>query len=199
MMSKSGSIPKQMQALRVKPGQQNAVLETIDVPQIGDEDVLIRVAVAQLAPDVLNLVAAGRMKPLPTTLGHKVSGIVAAVGKSVIALKVGARVRMDPNVNCGKCVYCNTDRDALCRINGVMGYFALEESPLFDRYHNRGLAEYVCAPASSVDVLADHLSFDVGAKVHDLANAAAVLRRAAFPVGSTVLVTAARAQWAPRW
>ena len=190
-MSRTFSIPKQMKALRAIHGQTNAILETIDVPQIGHEDVLIKVAAAHLAPDVFNLLAAGRVKPLPMTLGHKVAGIIVAVGASVTDLNVGTRVRIDPNVNCGRCIYCNTDRDALCEINGVMGFFALEKSPLFDRYHNGGLAEYVCAPASSVNILADHLSFNVGAKVHDLANAAAILKRAAFPVGSTVLVTAA--------
>lgn len=187
----ASDVPKQMKALRVQPGHKTATLQTIAVPQIGDNDVLIRVAAAHLAPDVFGLVVAGRLQPLPMTLGHKVAGTVAAVGASVTDVKVGTRVRLDPNVNCGKCTYCNTDRDALCNINGVMGFFSLSKSPLFDRYHNGGLAEYVCAPASSVDILAEHLSFDVGAKVHDLANAVAVLRRADFAVGSTVLVTAA--------
>lgn len=181
----------QMQALRVDHGDRTASLKLINIPIIGDDDVLVQVAASHLAPDVFGLVAAGRLQPLPMTLGHKIAGVVVAVGGAVPDLRVGTRVRVDPNINCGKCIYCNTNRDALCKVNGIMGFFSLEKSALYDRYHNGGLAEYVCAPASSIDVLADHLSFDVGAKVHDLANAAAVLRRGDFPVGSSVLVTAA--------
>lgn len=185
------SLPQQMQALRVDDGDKTASIKTIDVPEIGDDDVLVQIAASHLAPDVFGLIAAGRLRPLPMTLGHKMAGMVVAVGSSAKRVQVGARVRVDPNVNCGQCVYCNTDRDALCKINGIMGFFSLEKSELYDRYHNGGLAEYVCAPAACIDLLADHLSFDVGAKVHDLANAAAILKRGAFPVGSTVLVTAA--------
>ena len=190
-MSNTSDIPKQMLALRVNSGQKTAKLETINVPEISENDVLIKVSAAHLGPDVFKLVAMGRLQPLPTTLGHKVAGMIAAAGASVSNVKVGDRVRLDPNLNCGSCTFCNTDRDALCNDIGIMGFFALRSTPLFDRYHDGGLAQYVRAPASCVDRLADNLSYDVGAKVHDLANAAAVLKRAAFPVGSTLLITAA--------
>ncbi|MFF2654217.1 zinc-binding dehydrogenase [Streptomyces sp. NPDC058045] len=41
------------------------------------------------------------------------------------------------------------------------------------------------------DPLPDHVSFDVGAKVHDLANAIRALKRAELPLGATLVVTAA--------
>ena len=53
------------------------------------------------------------------------------------------------------------------------------------------MADYVRAPAANVDVLPDNISFDVGAKVHDLANAVRAFRNCDLPVGSTVLITAA--------
>jgi threonine dehydrogenase-like Zn-dependent dehydrogenase len=42
-----------------------------------------------------------------------------------------------------------------------------------------------------VDKLAESVSFDVGAKVHDLANAARALKCAALPAAATLIVTAA--------
>jgi len=42
-----------------------------------------------------------------------------------------------------------------------------------------------------VDVLPDNVSFDVGAKVHDMANAVRALKLTALPLGGTVVVTAA--------
>ena len=190
-MSNTSDVPRQMLALRVNAGQKTAKLETIDVPEISQNEVLIKVGAAHLGPDVFKLVAMGRLAPLPTTLGHKAAGIIAATGASVSSVKVGDRVRLDPNLNCGSCTFCNTDRDALCDQIGIMGFFSLRQTALFARYHAGGLAQYVRAPASCVDRLDDSLSYDVGAKVHDLANAAAVLKRASFPVGSTLLITAA--------
>ena len=180
-----------MYALRVNKGAREARLELVDIPKPGPHDVCIKVVSAILAPDVFGLVEAGRLPQAPTTLGHKVAGIIEEVGDAVENLKPGQRVRLDPNLSCGSCNYCRTDRDQMCLEGAMMGFFAPGKSPLFDNYHERGLAEYVRAPSSQVDILPDNISFDVGAKIHDLANALRAFKVAAPPVGSTVLITAA--------
>ncbi len=180
-----------MRALRVEQGSKTAHLAEIEVPSIGPQDVLIKVCSAILAPDVFGLVAAGRLLQAPTTLGHKVAGIVDAIGEAVTEVQVGQRVRLDPNLSCGACKFCRTDRDHMCSQCGVMGFFALEKFPKWERYHPGGMADYVRVPASNVDVLPDHISFDVGAKIHDLANAVRAFRNCNLSVGSTVLITAA--------
>ncbi len=63
--------------------------------------------------------------------------------------------------------------------------------PLYDEYHNGGLAEYVRVPHWLVDKLPDSVSFDVAAKVHDLANALRTVKCANLEFGSTIVVTAA--------
>ena len=180
-----------MRALRVEQGSKTAHLDEVEVPSMGPHDVLIKVKSAVLAPDVFGIVASGRLAQAPTTLGHKVAGIVDKVGAAVNEVQVGERVRLDPNLSCGACKFCRTDRDHMCAECGVMGFFALGNFPKWERYHPGGMADYVRAPAANVDVLPDNISFDVGAKVHDLANAVRAFRNCDLSVGSTVLITAA--------
>ncbi len=180
-----------MRALRVEKGSKEAHLAKVEVPLIGPQDVLIKVFSAILAPDVFGIVGSGRLTQAPTTLGHKVAGIVEQVGEAVTEVRAGQRVRLDPNLSCGTCKLCQTDRDHMCSECGVMGFFALGQFAKWERYHPGGMADYVRVPASNVDVLPDHISFDVGAKIHDLANAVRAFRNCTLSVGSTVLITAA--------
>ena len=61
----------------------------------------------------------------------------------------------------------------------------------YARYHDGGLADYILAPHWLIDVLPDNVSFDVAAKVHDLANAVPALKLTALPLGGTLVITAA--------
>jgi threonine dehydrogenase-like Zn-dependent dehydrogenase len=81
----------------------------------------------------------------------------------------------------------------MCAEQAIMGYAAFGDvpMPLYDEYHNGGLAEYLRIPYWLVDPLPESVSFDVAAKVHTMANAVRALKWADLPVGSTVVVTAA--------
>ena len=63
--------------------------------------------------------------------------------------------------------------------------------PLYERFRDGGLAEYIRAPAWLVDELPENVNFDVGAKLHDMATAYHTLKVAQLPPASTVIVTAA--------
>lgn len=130
---------------------------------------------------------------VPTTLGHEAAGTIAAVGSEVEAITTGTRVRVHPNLNCRACGYCRSDRDMMCPEQAMMGHAAFGDvpMPLYDRYHDGGLAEYIRVPHWLVDPLPGNVSFDVGAKVHDLANAVRALKCADLPLGATLVVTAA--------
>lgn len=181
----------EMNALRVEKGARAPSLRKVTVPDLEPTDVLIKVECAILAPDVLRLVEAGVLTQAPTTLGHKVAGTIERIGDDVTNIEVGQRVRLEPNLNCGACKYCRTDRDQMCAASGIMGFFSLQTFPKWEQYHQGGLAEYVRAPASQVDILPPNISMEDGAKVHDLANAVGVYKHSAPPVGSTILVAAA--------
>jgi threonine dehydrogenase-like Zn-dependent dehydrogenase len=182
-----------MLAARADHGSPGLVLSTIPVPTPGPEDVLVRVMAAGLAPGMMTLLARGAFPRLPTTLGHEAAGVVAALGAEVPGFREGDRVRMHPNLACGRCGYCRTDREMMCAQQAMVGHAAFGNGPLplYDAYHDGGLAEYVRIPYWLVDRLPDSVSFDVGAKVHDLANAVRALKCAQLPLGATLVVTAA--------
>ena len=69
--------------------------------------------------------------------------------------------------------------------------FGSGKMELYARYHDGGLAEFARAPAWLVDALPDNVNFDVGAKVHDLANAVRAFKCAAIREPGRVVITAA--------
>jgi threonine dehydrogenase-like Zn-dependent dehydrogenase len=150
------------------------------------------VASVGLAPGVFTLCKQGRLAQLPTTLGHEVASVIEKVGDAVTTVRVGQRVRLHPNITCGHCHFCTTGRDQMCSEAAIIGFasFGRGPTPLFDRYHEGGCADYLRAPSWLVDILPDNVSFDVGAKPHDLANAVRVLKVAQLSPGATVIITA---------
>jgi threonine dehydrogenase-like Zn-dependent dehydrogenase len=182
-----------MLALRAHRDADELVLEQVPVPEPGPLDVVVRVAAAGLAPGMMRLLEMGAFKHLPTTLGHEAAGTIAAVGADVAGFAVGDRVRVHPNLNCGRCEYCRSDRDMMCREQSMLGHAAFGDipMPLYDAYHDGGIAEYVRIPHWLADRVPESVSFDVAAKVHDLANALRALKCADLPQAATVVVTAA--------
>ncbi|GAA0510399.1 alcohol dehydrogenase catalytic domain-containing protein [Pigmentiphaga daeguensis] len=77
-------------------------LETVDVPVPEAGEVLVRVASAGIAPGITKLLAKGRFRHLPTTLGHEIAGTVAETGAGVDPALAGRRVRVSPNLTCGR-------------------------------------------------------------------------------------------------
>ena len=191
--SSAATTAAMMSAARVDTGSTTVTLTQVPVPQPGPHDVLVEVASAGLAPGMMALLARGAFPHLPTTLGHEAAGTVAAVGSEVLGVAVGDRVRVHPNLACGHCGYCRTDREMMCPEQAMVGHAAFGSGPmpLYDEYHDGGLAEYVRVPARLVDPLPASVSFDVGARVHDLANAVRALKCAELPLGATLIVTAA--------
>jgi len=182
-----------MLAARAHKSAPMLALDTVPVPELGDDDVLVKVASAGIAPGMLKLLERGLVKHLPTILGHEIAGTVVATGKRVDQQLGGKRVRVHPMLSCGDCVYCRSDREQLCSEAGMIGHAAFGDGPLalYARYHDGGLAEFARAPAALCDVLPDNVSFDVGAKVHDLANAVRALKCAGLQQGSRLAITAA--------
>ncbi|RQU32814.1 theronine dehydrogenase [Burkholderia cenocepacia] len=168
-------------------------LESIPIPVAGEQDVVIRVASAGLAPGMMKLLERGRFRHLPTTPGHEFAGTVVDVGRDVDSAWLGKRVRAHAILSCGECVYCRTDREQMCTEAAMVGHAALGDGPLelYARYHDGGLAEFVRVPHWLLDELPDNVSFDVGAKIHDLGNAVRALKCAALPSTGRLVITAA--------
>ena len=182
-----------MRAARAHPGEQVMRLETIDVPQIENDDVLVRVAATGITRGLIGMWRRGMIQLLPAVLGQEIAGTVEAVGRDAGAWRAGDRVRVHPTLSCRSCEFCTSEREPMCRSVSVMGHTAYspEAMPLYERYHNGGLAEFVKAPAWSLDPVPDGVSLEVASRVHSMGVCYRALRKAQVPPGGTLVLNAA--------
>ena len=88
----------------VKPARQAGLsLTTIDVPQIGPQDVLIKVRATSICGTDLHIYnwdlwAQGRIKHIPLVQGHELCGDIVEVGQDVTRLKVGDFVSAESHI-----------------------------------------------------------------------------------------------------
>ncbi|WCB92096.1 Alcohol dehydrogenase [Baekduia alba] len=184
-----------MLAARAYPDETLLRIEDVDLPTLGPHDVLVKVAAAGLSPllaDFARLASIGIL-PVPTTLGHEAAGTVEQVGDDVVTFAPGDRVRIHANLGCRNCEYCRTDREQMCHGASLFGgpVFGQDGRPLREHYRDGALAEFARTPDWLLDPLPAAVSFEVGAKVHTLANALRALKLSALDPGATLVVTAA--------
>ena len=151
-----------MKAL-VLTGIKQFEIQELDTPEIQPNEVLINTAYAGVCGTDHDLYA-GRPGSAPAVppiiLGHENSGVVAAIGSEVTNVKVGDRVAVDPNIYCGQCEYCLTQRPELCDHLSAVGVT-----------RNGGLAEQFTAPATVVYKLPDNVSLRDAAAIEPVSCA----------------------------
>jgi len=142
-----------MKAVRLIEPCRALVLQEIDVPTPGAQDVLVRVKAAGICHSDAHY-RAGRsvVRPLPLTLGHEVAGVVEDVGAEVSQIQPGDRVCLHYLASCGVCEYCQRGTEQFCVSGKMMG-----------KYRDGGYADYVVMPARSVFRLPDEIPFAAGA------------------------------------
>lgn len=102
-------------------------LADVPTPRPGAGELLVRVSACGVCRSNLHMiegdwVAAGVPATSPIIPGHEIVGRVSAVGPGVTAFAVGARVGIQPLwSSCGRCEYCLTGREPLCRDKQITG------------------------------------------------------------------------------
>jgi 2-desacetyl-2-hydroxyethyl bacteriochlorophyllide A dehydrogenase len=89
------------------------VTEEIPLPQIGDEQVLIKVANTGFCGSDHSLIKSGGLTD-GIILGHEASGTVAEIGKNVQGVAPGMRVMIRPTF-CGACADCKAGKPYFCQ------------------------------------------------------------------------------------
>src|ERR1700674_3279154 len=129
------SIPTTMRAA-VYRGVNDVRMETVPVPQIGPDELLVRVHTCGICGTDLKKISNGSHSA-PRIFGHETSGIVAAAGKEVSEFQPGDRVVMFHHIPCGECYYCRHKTFAQCETYKKVGCTAGFEPS------GGGFAEYV--------------------------------------------------------
>jgi threonine 3-dehydrogenase len=158
-------------------------LEEIPVPEIGINDVLIRVKRASICGTDIHILNwdewARRTIPVPMAIGHEFMGEIVAVGANVADFFPGQIVSGEGHVVCGRCRNCLAGRRHLCAHTSGVGV-------------NRpgAFAEYIALPMTNVWVHRTAIDPEVAGIFDPFGNA--VHTALAFPVlGEDVLVTGA--------
>jgi len=149
----------------VKPeAAPGADVRQMPVPQIGPDDVLVKVKVASVCGTDLHIYnwdqwAQNRIRP-PLIPGHEFCGHVVAVGKNVTAVKEGDFVSAEMHVACGKCYQCRTGEAHICQHVKIIGVDA-----------NGAFAEYVKIPESNISKIDPAIPPDYASVLDPLGNA----------------------------
>ncbi|MEU2718627.1 L-threonine 3-dehydrogenase [Streptomyces sp. NPDC007205] len=172
-----------MKAL-VKAGPEEGVeLREVPRPQLGRNDVLIRVLRTGICGTDLHIHhstpwALRRIAP-PRIIGHEFVGEIIAVGEGVGSLLHGQLVSGEGHLTCGRCPHCTAGRKHLCPHTRTLGV---------DR--DGAFAEYITLPADHVWVHRPGVTLDVAAIFDAFGNAVHIAD--AFPLQDrTVLVAGA--------
>ncbi len=89
---------------------------------LADDEVLIEQNETGICyRDILTMKGFFPRVTIPIVPGHEISGRVIAVGKNVTKFKVGDRVSSLIYVPCGKCEYCTSGRENLCKNKKTFG------------------------------------------------------------------------------
>ncbi len=92
----------------------------IEVPKLGDREVLIQPVRAGVCGSDVSLYLGHRQPPsFPFVIGHEVVGRVVAVAPGVTKLAVGQRVVVEPNYTCGECKFCRAGRGNIALVSCV--------------------------------------------------------------------------------
>ncbi|MFX0138685.1 MAG: zinc-binding dehydrogenase [Candidatus Hodarchaeota archaeon] len=100
-------------------GPKNVVLEEIKIPEISDDEVLVKVkASTTCGTDRKLYLRSGKKYPSyfkpPTIFGHEIAGEIYELGKNVIGYEIGQPVYVHDSAPCLKCFYCKIGKHSLC-------------------------------------------------------------------------------------
>ena len=143
-----------MRAVVFSEWQTFPTLETVEQPEPGPGEVLLKVAGAGACHSDVAIYkdfakdTPGSIPP-PFTLGHENAGWVEALGPGVSGMSVGDAFLVYGPIGCGHCRMCSRGQDTYCENATSMPYLGLGLG------RDGGMAEYVVVPARNLVPLGD--------------------------------------------
>ncbi len=171
-------------------GKDDLRVESVPVPEIGGEELLVRVMAAAVCGTDLRMLAngaAGVDQDHPLVLAHEFAGVIERVGARVSGYAPGQRVSVAPNIGCGICDFCVSGNSHHCGSLTALGI-----------HLDGGFAEFVRVPAAAVRLgnvtpLADGVSFEAAAANEAFSCVYNAFDRYRVRAGETVVIIGAGA------
>ena len=171
-----------MKAARLHARGRDLSVDSVPVPELGADDVLVKVEAAGIChSDVNYRDGVAPVARLPITLGHEFAGTVAEKGARATGVGIGDRVCVHYVVSCGKCGYCTSGMETYCERYRMIG-----------KDVDGGFAEFACIPGRNVLRVPPTLAIDQAAILGcAVSTAFHALKRGRAREGETVLVNGA--------
>lgn len=168
---------KMMRAQVVEaPGQM--VLKEIPVPQINDDEALIKVQMCGICgTDYKILHGEYAADCLPVVPGHEFWGEIEQIGKNCADFKVGDRVSVDLCLPCGTCYFCRRGDQLLCSTFTQLGI-----------HIDGAFAEYVKAPVKNCYHIPDCIDDYSATFIEPMTAVMQASKRMNCKIGSSVVV-----------
>jgi len=172
-----------MKALVKKFAQKGIWLEDVPKPEIGLNDVLIKIKKNAICGTDLHIYEWNQWAKdtirVPMTIGHEYVGEIVERGAGVVNLKEGDRVTGEGHIACGHCRNCRRGKLHVCE--NSIGVGVLRDG---------AMAEYLSLPQQNVVRLDDRITDDMAAIMDPFGNATHTAL--SFPLlGEDVLITGA--------
>src|SRR5438309_953305 len=160
-------------------------VEEVPVPEVGANEVLIKVAACGICGTDIKKIFQRYVEP-PQILGHELAGTVVATGPGVTKFRPGDRVMSFHHIPCERCFYCERRLFSQCKqykTTGLTGGF----TP-----NGGGFAEYVKAMPWVADrgivALPDDVSFEEATFIEPINTILKAVQKARVTAGETVLI-----------
>lgn len=166
-------------------GAGRVTFESIPIPDIGEDEVLVEIALCGVCGTDLKKIDDNLLDP-PRIFGHEVAGTIVHAGKSVTSWKPGDRVAVFHHVPCRKCHYCHQGDFAQCSTYKRTGTTAGFEPS------GGGFARYVRVMSRIVKAglvrLPEDVPWKAAAQIEPVNTCLKAVRKANLKDGSTALV-----------
>lgn len=172
-----------MKALVKKLPEKGIWLEEVDIPEIGVNDILIKIKKTAICGTDLHIYKwdewSQRTIPVPMVIGHEYVGVVEEIGAGVKGFKKGDRVTGEGHIACGMCRNCRRGMAHICQHTTGVGV------------NRQGcFAEYLSVPATNVMKIDERISDDLVSIFDPFGNATHTALSYNL-VGEDVLITGA--------
>ena len=114
-----------MQAIVKAEPKPGAEFQRVAVPEVGAQEVLVRVRVASICGTDLHIYrwdrwSSRRLHP-PLVFGHEFCGVVEKTGAEVTLVREGDFVSAEMHLACGQCYQCRTGERHICQNVRIIG------------------------------------------------------------------------------
>jgi threonine 3-dehydrogenase len=146
---------KKMNALVKKYAKPGLWLDEVDMPEVGEQDVLIKMKKTAICGTDVHIYNWDEWSqatiPVPMTIGHEFVGEIVEIGSGVKDFKVGDLVSGEGHIVCGHCRNCLAGRRHLCK--NTMGV-GVNRTGIFAEYASIPMQNvWLCDPKIPEDVL----------------------------------------------